>query len=142
MEMEFPIIRKHRFTKDFSWGFYCTENQKEAEKMASKFKTSVVNVYRLSNIDDLKVKIFNDYTDEWLDLVIHCRNGGVHDYDVVIGAMADDTSYEYLEAYEIGKMNKEILFEEMKCQYPLPQISFHTIQALDCIEFIESYQVV
>ena len=25
MEIEFSEIRKHRFTKDFSWGFYCTK---------------------------------------------------------------------------------------------------------------------
>ncbi|AYE35821.1 DUF3990 domain-containing protein [Clostridium septicum] len=40
---EFPEIRKHRFTKDFSWGFYCTEIQEQAEKWASKFNTSIYN---------------------------------------------------------------------------------------------------
>ncbi|QAS62240.1 DUF3990 domain-containing protein [Clostridium septicum] len=36
-------MRKHRFTKDFSWGFYCTEIQEQAEKWASKFNTSIYN---------------------------------------------------------------------------------------------------
>lgn len=43
MQIEFPEIRKHRFTKDFSWGFYCTEIQEQAEKWSSKFNTSIVN---------------------------------------------------------------------------------------------------
>lgn len=25
-EVEFPEIRKSKYTKDFSWGFYCTNN--------------------------------------------------------------------------------------------------------------------
>lgn len=26
--VEFPEVRKTKFTKDFSWGFYCTNNLK------------------------------------------------------------------------------------------------------------------
>lgn len=74
--------------------------------------------------------------------MVHWQNGGVHDYDVVIGPMADDTIYKYLEVYEIGKMNKEMFFEVMKYQYPMPQISVHTIRALDYMELVESYEVV
>ena len=40
MEIEFPEIRKHRFTKDFSWGFYCTKIREQAERWAEKFNTS------------------------------------------------------------------------------------------------------
>ena len=55
--------------------------------------------------------------------------------------MADDTIYDYIEAYSLGHMNKEKFFELMKFKYPTHQISFHTIKALDCINFIESYNV-
>lgn len=27
---EFPEIRKTKYTKDFSWGFYCTNNYEQA----------------------------------------------------------------------------------------------------------------
>lgn len=63
-KIELPEIRKHRFTKDFSWGFYCTKNQKQAEKQAKKFNTPLVNVYELKNVEDLNVKEFKDYSDE------------------------------------------------------------------------------
>lgn len=141
MKIEFPEIRKHRFTKDFSWGFYCTKIQEQAEKWAGRLNTSVVNVYELKNIDTLNVKTFEDYSDEWLDFVVSCRNGGTHGYDVVIGPMADDTIYDYIEAYIHGQMNKQKFFELMKFKYPTHQISFHSIRALDCINFIECYKV-
>ena len=140
IEIEFPEIRKHRFTKDFSWGFYCTKVQEQAEKWASKFNTPIVNIYELKNIESLNIKEFKDYTDEWLDFVVGCRSGKTHEYDVVIGPMADDTIYDYIEAYTHGQMNKKKFFELMKFKYPTHQISFHTIKALDCINFIESYQ--
>ena len=44
--VEFPEIRKSRYTKDFSWGFYCTSNFEQAKKWANRnrnFRT--VNYY-------------------------------------------------------------------------------------------------
>ena len=38
-------------------------------------------------------------------------------------------------------VNKQKFFELMKFKYPTHQISFHTIKALDCINFVESYEV-
>lgn len=141
MNIEFPEIRKHRFTKDFSWGFYCTNIREQAEKWASKFNTPIVNVYEVKNLNTLNIKEFKDYSDEWLDFVVNCRSGNIHEYDVVIGPMADDTIYDYIEAYSQGQMNKKKFFELMKFKYPTNQISFHTIKALDCINFVESYEV-
>lgn len=140
-EIEFPEISKHRFTKDFSWGFYCTKIKEQAEICAEKFNTSIVSVYELKNIDSLNIKKFEDYTDEWLEFVVNCRSGNIHNYDVVIGPMADDTIYDYIEAYTHGQMNKQKFFELMRFKYPTHQISFHTIKALNCINFIESYDI-
>lgn len=139
VEIEFPEIRKHRFTKDFSWGFYCTEIKEQVEKGASKFNTSIVSVYEIKDFESLNVKKFEDYTDEWLEFVMNCRSGKTHNYDVVVGPMADDTIYDYIEAYQHGQMNKQKFFELMKFKYPTHQMSFHTIAALDHINFIKSY---
>ncbi|KFX54708.1 DUF3990 domain-containing protein [Clostridium botulinum] len=141
MKIEFPEIRKHRFTKDFSWGFYCTEIKEQAEKWSSKFNTSIVNLYELRDFESLNIKEFNEYNEEWLDFVVGCRSGDTHNYDVVIGPMADDTIYDYIDAYTQGQMNKQKFFELMKFKYPTNQISFHTIKALDHINFIESYEI-
>ena len=141
MEIEFPEIRKHRFTKDFSWGFYCTKIQEQAEKWATKFNTPIVNIYEVKNIESLNIKEFKDYSDEWLEFVVNCRSGNTHNYDIVVGPMADDTIYDYIEAYTHGQMNTEKFFKLMKFKYPNHQISFHSITALDCINFIQSYQL-
>lgn len=141
MEIEFPEIRKHRFTKDFSWGFYCTKIKEQAERWAEKFNTSIVSIYEVKDMDLLNIKRFEDYTDEWLEFVVRCRSGSTHEYDVVIGPMADDTIYDYIEAYTHGQMNKKKFFELMKFKYPTHQISFHTIKALDCINFRDSYEI-
>lgn len=34
--VEFPEIRKTRYTKDFSWGFYCTNNFEQAVRINRK----------------------------------------------------------------------------------------------------------
>lgn len=141
MVIEFPEIRKYRFTKDFSWGFYCTQIKEHAEKWSSKFNTSIINVYEVKGIELLNIKKFDDYTEEWLDFVVDCRSGKIHDYDVVMGPMADDKIYDYIDAYGHGQMNKQKFFDLMKFKYPTHQISFHTIKALDHINFIESYEI-
>ena len=141
MKIEFPQIRKYRFTKDFSWGFYFVTMKEQAEKYASIFNTPVVNVYEFKYVKTLNIKRFEDYNDEWLEFVINCRNGNTHEYDVVIGPIADDTIYDYLEAYDHGQMNKQEFIKSMKLKYCTYQISIHTIQALDCINFIKSYKI-
>lgn len=138
-KIEFPLICKSKFTKDFSYGFYCTYNQKQAEIFASKFITPIVNVYKLNDIVSLNIRMFSDYCDEWLDFVMSCRNGSVHTYDIVIGPIADDTIYDYIDSYMLGQMNKQQFYKLMKSKYPANQISIHTIKALNSINFIDSY---
>ena len=41
--VEYPEIRLHKFTKDFSWGFYCTNSNIQAEKFTKKYKTNKVD---------------------------------------------------------------------------------------------------
>lgn len=141
VEIECPAIRMHKYTKDFSWGFYCTEIKEQADKWANRLSPSIVSAYNLYDIKSLKVLEFEDYSDEWLDFVVMCRQGGTHDYDVVIGPMADDTIYSYLDAYMSGSMRKDKFFDSMKFRYPTHQISFHTIKALSKLKFSYSYEI-
>lgn len=141
IKTEFPIIYKTKYPKDFSFGFYCTLIKEEAENLAINFNTPVVNIYKVTNLNALNIKIFEDYNDEWLEFVMNCRNGKTHNYDVVIGPIADDTIYDYIEAYTQGQMNTKKFFQSMNLKYPNHQISFHTIKALNCINFIKSYQL-
>ncbi|RKJ51745.1 DUF3990 domain-containing protein [bacterium 1XD42-54] len=38
-------------------------------------------------------------TDAWLDFIILCRSGQSHDYDIVIGTMANDQIYNFISDY-------------------------------------------
>ena len=41
----FPYIKKSKYTKDFSWGFYCTKLKEQADKWAYRHNGRIVNVY-------------------------------------------------------------------------------------------------
>ena len=74
-------------------------------------------------------------TDEWLDFIIDCRSGKPHDYDIVIGAMANDQIYNYVSDYMEGAITREQFWILAKFKYPTHQISFHTVSALDTLKF-------
>lgn len=139
--VQYPNIIVGKKTKDFSYGFYCTKIREEAEKLANKYKTPVINLYELDDISDLKVRVFKEYNEEWLDFVVHCRNGGEHDYDVVEGFMCDDTILDNLEDYINGHIDKLRFLEIMKFNWSYNQISFHTFKALKRIKFISSEKI-
>ncbi|WP_368044136.1 DUF3990 domain-containing protein [uncultured Clostridium sp.] len=139
--VKYPNIIVGKNTKDFDHGFYCTRVKQQAEKLANKYKTPVINSYELADISDLKVKIFKEYNEEWLDFIVHCRNGGEHDYDVVEGFMCDDTILDNLEEYISGYIDKSTFLDMMKFNWNNNQISFHTVKALKRIKFISSEKI-
>lgn len=135
-EVENPEIREGEFTKDFGTGFYCTILKEQAEKWANKYKTPVINKYEYEENKDLKIKEFVLMTEEWLDFIISCRNGEKHDYDIVIGAMADDQVYNYITDLLSGTITRQAFWELAKFRHPTHQIAFCTEQALKCIKYV------
>lgn len=69
------------------------------------------------------------------------HNGDIHEYDIVEGPMADDTIYNYVEDYLDGKISKDDFLQLAKFKHPTHQISFHTIKALSCLEFLNAEEV-
>lgn len=44
--IEFPEVRKTKYTKDFSWGFYCTNNFEQAVRWANRGEEKpIINFY-------------------------------------------------------------------------------------------------
>ena len=98
--IEYPEIRIGRDTKDFYWGFYCTLIEEQAIRWATRFgKISFINIYNFNEANSLKVLKFPEMSEEWLDFIVNCRYGGSHDYDIVEGAMADDTIFNYIQNF-------------------------------------------
>ena len=104
--VEYPEIRKARFNKDFYFGFYCTNIEKQAERWATRYgEKGYINRYEYTENTELKILKFEKMTEEWLDFIISCRSGQAHQYDIVEGPMADDTIYNYLQNYLDGKIS-------------------------------------
>ena len=75
-------------------------------------------------------------TDAWLDFIISCRSGQAHDYDVVIGAMANDQIYNFISDYVEGIITREQFWVLAKFKYPTHQINFCTEDAFKCLSFV------
>lgn len=131
-----PQIKEGKYTKDFGKGFYCTILEEQARKWAKKFETPTINMYEYEQISGLKIKEFSVMTEEWLDFIIDCRAGKTHEYDIVIGAMADDQVYNYITDLIDGNITRSAFWELAKFRHPTHQIAFCTEPALKCIKFI------
>jgi len=137
--IEFPEIRKTKYTKDFSWGFYCTNSYEQARKWAQrKFQTGIISVYNYAENNKLSVLRFDKMTDQWLDFIADCRSGKIHNYDIVEGPMADDTVWNFVNDFIAGTISRSAFWELAKFKHPSHQISFHTLQALETLTFLRS----
>ena len=124
--------------KTFGKGFYCTILEEQAEKWASKFDTPVINQYEYHENPNLKIKNFVLMTEEWLDFIINCRLGKSHDFDIVIGAMADDQVYNYVTDLMNNQITRSAFWELAKFRHPTHQIAFCTEESLKCIKFVDA----
>lgn len=128
-----PEIRKGRNTKDFGTGFYCTIIKEQAQRWARRYDSGIVSIYDVVMNMNLKIKEFKEMSEEWLDFIIECRSGKSHDYDIVIGAMADDQIYNYISDYMDGTITREQFWVLAKFKYPTHQIVFCSNEALKCL---------
>lgn len=140
-EVQLPRIIRGRNTKDFGTGFYCTVIKEQAQRWAKRYDTPKINTYGLLLNEKLKILEFKTMTDAWLDFIISCRSGQAHDYDVVIGAMANDQIYNFISDYVEGVITREQFWVLAKFKYPTHQINFCTEDALKCLSFVSCEEV-
>ena len=140
--VEYPEIRKARFNKDFYFGFYCTNIEKQAERWATRYgEKGYINRYEYTENTELKILRFEKMTEEWLDFIISCRSGQAHQYDIVEGPMADDTIWNFVNDFLNHNISRSVFWEYAKFKHPTHQISFHSIRALECLEYERSESV-
>lgn len=134
--VEKPRILINGHYKDFGYGFYCTNIEKQAKRWAlTRRGASVVSHYQYVKSKELKILEFPDMTEEWLQFVVDCRSGKEHNFDIVEGPMADDQIWDYVEDYLNKKITKEAFWELVKFKYPTHQIVFCTERALETIHY-------
>lgn len=139
--VEKPKIIKGKNTKDFGVGFYCTIIREQAERWARRYDKGIINSYTVRMNTALNILEFKEMTEQWLDFIIECRKGKSHNYDIVIGAMANDQIYNFIADYMDGIITREQFWALAKFKYPTHQINFCTNTALQCLEFVSSEEV-
>ena len=129
--------------KDFGKGFYLTPDRTTAIRMAQKKArlfggTPTLITYEMDDAalhSDLKVKIFPEKaTVEWLVFVDANRDrktvSPIHDYDIVIGPIADDGVVLQLTNFREGIYTPEQAAAQLQDKYLDQQYYFGTEQAL------------
>lgn len=119
-------LTKSKPNKDFGQGFYLSREYTQAMDMA---KTKIEQLGSGSPIvltyeaDDnamarLKVLRFDDYSEEWAKFILLNRNNSsrepAHDYDVVIGPIANDRVGVQLWKYENHSIDLPTLVQNLR----------------------------
>ena len=119
VEVTNPEIRTGKFTKDFGEGFYCTKLKRQAKRWAMRKETPTITTYEYTPDKTLSILDFKGMTDAWLDFIVDCRKGLPHNYDIVIGAMANDQIYNYIEDF-IAEVEEVVMsFKFASCHFLL-----------------------
>jgi hypothetical protein len=147
--------------KDFGRGFYTTNDSFQAEKFA-KLKASraqkekgYVSVFKVQDIESLKIKKYTSSNEEWFDFVL-CNRGYTDltavteskQYDIVIGPVANDAVGVVLNLFVYGTYGdpntveaKETAIRLLLAQKLHNQVFFGTELAVSCLSFLETYDV-
>lgn len=139
-----PSFDNGRVDTDFGLGFYVTPDFEMAEKWACRKKKPIINEYTL-DIDKLKSHSFQ-LDEEWLNFVIQNRNISNTDFspnqfDLLIGATADDKLFATIEQYESGFIDTETAVEALNCMKVGQQICIRTKEGLDSLHFCKSVEL-
>ena len=137
-----PRIITNGHYKDFGYGFYCTNLEKQAKRWAlTRRRAHIVNIYEYEEAVDLHILRFPEMTDPWLDFIASCRNGAEHAYDIVEGPMANDTIWDYVEDFSRGQISREAFWALARFRYPTHQIVFCTDRALEMLTYVGGYEL-
>jgi len=147
--VEKPLILEPGRRMDFGKGFYVTGSSKQAENWAKtvkqrrESKSAFVSEYEFNESGELNILVFDGPTDDWLDFVQANRLRDVeHDYDVVIGPVADEGVYYVLMLYDSGAISKAETIRRMKIAKLDGQVLFHTDKSLESLAYIGYWEVI
>ena len=138
-------LTRGRVAKDFGKGFYLSsslENTKEwADKVVDREESGIPTITTFDfdesclESGELKIKIFDSYNLEWVDFILLNRQNKtghtLHNYDIVVGPIADDAVGTQLFQFGRGYIDKATLVERLKGKKPeFVQYFFGTEKAI------------
>lgn len=117
-------LEKSKPYKDFGKGFYLSESEEQAMDMA-RLKSfmlggsPIVSKFEFDNSvihsTKLRVKVFNEYSEEWANFVLANREGqNTENYDIVFGPIADDKVGLQIRKLKDGSINKTEFMNRLK----------------------------
>ncbi|MDR2491039.1 MAG: DUF3990 domain-containing protein [Spirochaetaceae bacterium] len=128
--------------RDFGRGFYTTTIKEQAESWAEsickRYTTNTAYLYEFEfSFTGLTVKTFDEISKEWLEFIIanRIKGGTRHDYDVVMGPVANDRTINTLNLYFDGEYTLEEAMKRLSYMQANNQIVIHTEKALDNLTF-------
>jgi hypothetical protein len=142
-----PTILDTQRLLDFGKGFYTTTNFEQAQRWAiikrnriGNQAEAIVNVYnfdeKLLDSAIFKLRLFKSADEDWLDFIVLNRRSSIsHHYDIVMGAVANDTLYQTLTLYETGILTKQETIVRLKVHTLFDQLSFHSLEVLKHVAF-------
>lgn len=133
--------------RDFGKGFYTTVLESQAIQWAKKLaqrnhvKKHYLYQFLFTPNARLRIKRFDSMNLEWLEFIKENRiQGGLrHNYDIVIGPVADDDTLPTLLLYLDGTLNANAAIEMLKYNQVNNQVSFHTQKGLEVLHFDRRY---
>lgn len=146
---DIDLTKSNRF-KDFGQGFYLTDYRQQAVELSQKRAVRdggipIVQEYEFDEAlladPSLKVLRFDGPTAEWAEFIYKNRSRHKpafrHDYDIVIGPIADDGVAYLLNRYEEGSYTIEELAHELKYKQLNSQYFFGTSRAVSLLKRIK-----
>lgn len=117
-------LNKSKPNKDFGRGLYLSENETQAMEMAV-FKSMQLGgspVVTKFEFDDavlrdtsLRIKVFDNYSEEWADFVFANREGNeIEKYDIVYGPIANDKVGLQIRKLKDGSIDKAEFLNRLK----------------------------
>lgn len=147
-----PFLRIGRPNADFGKGFYTTSHLEQAVRWANIKKEreaserAIVSVYEfdetLLNNPEWNIRHFNGADEAWLHFVTDCRKSRRHNYDLVLGPVANDKVFTTVNLFESGVLDAEAAILQLKAYKTYDQVSFHTERAVKTLRFLESFDAI
>jgi hypothetical protein len=146
---EAPDLTYARDKRDFGVGFYTTTHKEQATEWATNVsiryggKGAYLYTFELDLSDDFKIRKFPEISIEWLELVKGNRmRGGIqHDFDVVIGPVANDNTFRTIALYVEGTFSAEEAMTRLRYSKANDQVSLHTPKVINALNLIGREQI-
>ena len=149
LEVPAPLLIEQARGLDFGAGFYLTTSEKQANEFSKiivnrrKSGVATVNVYDFdmeTAEKTLAIRKFDFADAEWLGFVTQNRlkTYSGSEYDLVIGAVANDTVMPTIQAFLGGFLSEEAALITLKTSKLTDQVCLKTERAISLLRFVRA----